>query len=41
MITTADIVHNVNSTPITSDKQTPLCIVTTCLLLEDIMSSLL
>lgn len=40
MITTAETVHNVNSALITSHKQKPLFVVTTCLLLEDIMSSL-
>lgn len=41
MITAAGIVHNVNSTLVTSHEQKPLCIATTCLLLEDITSSLL
>lgn len=41
MIAAAEVVHDVNSTLITSHKQKPLCVVTTCLLLEDIMSPLL
>lgn len=39
LITTAEILNNVNSTLITNHKQKPLCMVTTCLLLEGIMSS--
>lgn len=39
LITTAEILNNVNSALITNHKQKSLCMVTTCLLLEGIMSS--
>lgn len=41
VIAAAEIVHNISSVLITGPKQTPLCMVTTCLFLEDITSLLL